>query len=136
MIVISPAAPAESIIALVKCWMKLLAEGRVEEACALLDEPNRYGITWTSGLIQETVNSIFSPESRFHETHPEGPIFTNPFELEEQLEIEVVEFDDKRGYTFDYNVPLNGEWSDLTAQFEFLKRSDGYVVVLHDLHVL
>lgn len=136
MIVISPEAPAESIVAFVKGWMKLLAEGRVEEACALLDEPNGYGITWTPRLIQETVNSTFSPESGFYETHPEGPIFTNPFELEEQLEIEVVEFDDKRGYAFDYDVPLNGEWSDLTAQFEFLRRSDGYSVVLHDLHVL
>lgn len=136
MIVISTEAPAESIVAFGKGWMKLLAEGRVEEACALLDEPNTYGILWTPRLILETVNSIFSPESRFHETHPEGPIFTNPFELEEQIGIEVVEFDDKSGYAFDYNVPLNGEWSDLTAQFEFLKRSDGYAVVLHDLHVL
>ena len=29
-------------------------------------------------------------------------------ELEEQIGIEVVELDDKSGYAFDYDVPLNG----------------------------
>ena len=116
--------------------MKLLAEGRFEEACALLDEPNAYGSTWTPRLIQETVNDTFDPESRFYKAHPEGPIFTDPSELGERIEIEVLELDDKRGYAFDYDAPLNGEWSDLTAQFEFLKRSNGYAVVLHDFHVL
>jgi hypothetical protein len=43
---------------------------------------------------------------------------------------------DGTGFQFDYDLPLNGEWSDLTAQFEFLRRSDGYAVVLHDIHVL
>lgn len=136
MIFISPQTPAESIVAFVKGWMKLLAEGRFEEACALLDEPNGYGITWTPRLIQETVNDTFNPESRFYKAHPDGPIFTDPFEIEERIEIGVVELDDKRGYSFDYDIALNGEWSDLTAQFEFLKRSNGYAVVLHDLHVL
>ncbi len=136
MIDISPQAPAQSIVLFVKGWIKLLAEGRFEEACAIVDEPNKYGITWTPGLIQETVNATFSPETRFFKSHPEGPTFTDPFELEEQREIEVVAFDDESGYAFDYDVPLNGEWSDLTAQFEFLKRPNGYAVVLHDLHML
>ena len=136
MIVVSPEAPAQSIVSFVKGWMKLLAEGRFEEACALIDEPNVHGIVWTPRLIQQTVKATFSSETRFYKSHPEGPIFTDPFALEEQREIKVVEFEDKSGYAFDYDVPLNGEWSDLTAQFEFLKRSNGYAVVLHDLHVL
>ncbi len=35
----------------------------------------------------------------------------DPFELEEQIEAVVVELDDKSGYAFDYDVPLDGEWS-------------------------
>ena len=48
----------------------------------------------------------------------------------------LVEFADGRGYSFEYDLPLSGEWSDLTAQFEFLRRPSGYAVVLHDIHVL
>lgn len=133
MIELSPESASQLIVAFVKGWIKLLAEGRFDEACARIDEPNRYGITWTPSLIQETVNTIFSPKTG---DHRKAPIFTDPFELEEQREIEVMQFDDKRGYFFDYDVPLNGEWSDLTAQFEFLQRPNGYAVVLHDLHVM
>lgn len=136
MIDLSSHDPAQSILAFVKGWMKLLAEGRFEEACSLIDEPNSYGIVWTPALIQETVNATFGPETRFYQFHPEGPIFTDPFDLEEQREVKVLELGDGSGYAFDYDVPLNGEWSDLTAQFEFLQRSNGYAVVLHDLHVM
>jgi hypothetical protein len=40
------------------------------------------------------------------------------------------------GYWLDYDVPLNGQFSDLTAQFEFEPRQEGYAAVLQDLHVL
>ena len=46
------------------------------------------------------------------------------------------ELADQSGYRLDHDVPLNGQWSDLTAQFEFLRRPGGFAVVLHDLHVL
>ena len=136
MIDISPELPEQSILAFVKEWMKLLADGRLEEACAVLDEPNCWGINWTPSLIRETISTTFSPDTAFYEPHPEGPIFTDPFQLEEQKDIEAIEFEDGSGYAFDYSVPLNGEWSDLTAQFEFLERPNGYAVVLHDLHML
>ena len=114
----------------------LLADGQVESACALIDEPNKYGIVWTPTLIEDLINSTFSPASRFYQSHPEGPIITNRFQLNEQKDIEVIELEDGSGYLFDYDLPLNGEWSDLTAQFEFHKKPNGYAVVLHDLHVL
>jgi hypothetical protein len=126
----------ESIRAFVGTWISLLADGRAEAACALIDEPNSYGIVWTPTLINEVINSTFSPETCFYESHPEGPVVTDPSQLNEQKDREVLEFQNGSGYLFDYAIPLNGEWSDLTAQFEFHKRPDGYAVVLHDLHVL
>jgi len=36
----------------------------------------------------------------------------------------------------DYDVPLNGWYSDLTAQFEFNPRADGFAATLHDFHVM
>jgi hypothetical protein len=136
MIEISAEAPEKSIVDFVKRWMKLLADNRLDDACALLDEPNYYGYMWTPELIRQTVNEIFSPDTRFYIAHPEGPVFTDPFELKEQRHLEVIELSDENGYAFDYDIPLNGEWSDLTAQFEFLKRTNAFAVVLHDFHVL
>lgn len=36
----------------------------------------------------------------------------------------------------DYDLPLNGEWSDLTAQFLVYRVDDSLALVLQDLHVL
>jgi hypothetical protein len=44
--------------------------------------------------------------------------------------------DDPRGGTVDLDLPLDGEWSDLTAQFEFAPVPGGTAVSLYDLHVL
>lgn len=136
MIEISPDAPEKSILDFVKRWMKLLADDRLNEACDLLDEPNYYGFVWTPKLIKQTVHETFSPDTLFYQHHPEGPIFTDPYELKEQQNIEILELCERSGYYFAYDVPLNGEWSDLTAEFEFLKRPKGYAVVLDDLHVM
>jgi hypothetical protein len=120
----------------VREWTKLLAQERLEEACALLDEPNCYGLVWTPERILEVVHDTFSPGTHFHHFHPEGPVFTDPDELEAQNDREVWARDDGTEYGFDYDLPLNHEWSDLTAQFEFHKRPNGFAVVLHDLHVM
>lgn len=48
----------------------------------------------------------------------------------------MVAFDDSSGYSVEYDLPLNGAYSDLTAQFEFLLSGSDYVATLHDLHVL
>lgn len=136
MIEISSEQPQNSILAFVMKWVALLADGRAEDACALLDKPNSYGIGWTPRSIEEVINTTFSADSSFYRRHPEGPIVTDPYQLTEQRDIEVIELQDGNGYLFDYDLPLNGERSDLTAQFEFHKTPNGYAVVLHDLHVL
>ena len=130
-------SPDERIVTFVKDWLKMLSEGRLEEACDLLDKPDRHGRVWTPKAIKQEVAETFSPDTRFYLFHPEGPIFTDPYELEPQTNRkEIGEFSDKNGYWFDCDMPLNHEWSDLTAQFEFYKTPDGYASVLADLHVL
>jgi len=95
------------------------------------------GKTWTPELILEMVHDTFPPESRFFRFHPEGPVFTDPYELPERPEREEVgSFLDGTGYWMDFDIPLNHEWSGLTAIFEFRKRPGGLAVILEDLHVL
>jgi len=132
-------APQEKVIKFVKDWLKLLSEDRLEEACALLEPlPATSGDkNWTPALLKRIVVETFPPTSHFSSIHPEGPIFTDPYELEPQANREVVgEFNDNGGYWFDCDMPLNHKWSDLTALFEFRKTPNGYAVILEDLHVM
>ena len=46
------------------------------------------------------------------------------------------ELDEESGYWAEHNVPLNGEFSDLTAQFRFRWVRDRLLASLHDLDVL
>ena len=128
--------PENEIRAFARGWMKLLAEQRLHDACAMIDEPNCYGISWTPDRIVTVVREAFAEGTQFRKLHPEGPEFTDPDELPEQTDREVGEFGDSGGYYFDYDLALNHERSDLTAQFEFLRRPTGYAVVLHDLDVM
>ena len=51
-------------------------------------------------------------------------------------EIELFAFNDGSGYAMDYDLTTDGEINDLTLQVEFLKKGDGYMVSLDDLHTL
>jgi hypothetical protein len=136
MIEIPAHAVKQTLVAFVRHWLRLLAAGRWEEACGMIDEPNCYAITWTPERIQQVVEDSFGPGCRFRSRHPEGIRWSDPDELGDGGHPEIYPQDDGSGYAFDHDIPLNGEWSDLTAQFEFHHRPQGYAVVLHDLHVL
>jgi hypothetical protein len=69
-------------------------------------------------------------------THSDSVRVTDPDSVGTEPHSSLVAFKDGRGYSFDHDVPLDGRWSDLTAQFEFLRRPSGYAVVLQDIHVL
>jgi len=135
MIEIPTHAVEQTLVAFVRQSLKLLAAGKWQEACGMIDEPNYYGITWTPERIQHVVEDTFGPGCRFRSRHPEGIRWSDPDELGDGGHPEIYPHDDGNGYAFDHDVPLNGEWSDLTAQFEFHRRTQGYAVVLHDLHV-
>jgi hypothetical protein len=118
-------------------WFDLLANGRLEDACARLDEPNHYGTVWTPESIVELVLDTFGPATIFGREHPEGPRFTSARTAAGRERSSFGTFADGSGCWLEYDVPLNGEYSDLTAQFEFSWRTPGTLAVrLHDLHVM
>ena len=51
-------------------------------------------------------------------------------------EIDVFTLRDGSGYCMDYDLTTDGKINDLTLQIEFLKKGDGYIVSLDDLHTL
>lgn len=57
-------------------------------------------------------------------------------EKDKKNAIDIGKFNDDSGYYLDYELSTDGEPNDLTLSCEFLKTTDGYRVVLSDLHTM
>ena len=125
MIPLSPEPSATTFTHFAYDWFRLLARGEFAKAAAALDEPTSYGESWSAESIQQALQDYSADAT-----------VTDPSLLSPDRHRSLVTFSDGRGYSFDCSVPLAGEWSDLTAQFEFLRRPSGFAVILQDLHVL
>jgi hypothetical protein len=117
-------SPAVQFRDFVRQWFTALSDGNSARALGMVDEVNTYGIRWTSESIRTTISEYGATCV----SHPDKTIGTPHYSL--------LELSDGSGFAYDHSVPLDGMWSDLTAQFEFLRRNGGYIVVLQDLHVL
>ncbi len=133
---IPTSAGPSDLIAFVHRWFGLLAVGRDDAAAAELDEPNSYGQRWTGPAIRAALEEAFPEGCRFRAEHAEGLRVTDPLGASGSAQDTVVELKDRGGYSVWCSVPLNEEWSDLSALFTFVRRDEGFAVVLDDLHVL
>ena len=127
MIPTSTAEPVVIFTRFTRDWFHLLAHGAFADAASQLDEPNCYGEKWNAEQIQSALLDY---------AYSESVRVSDPDTLAGDGRPSLVEFEDGHGYSFEHDVPLEEKWSDLTAQFEFLRRPGGYAVVLHDIHVL
>ncbi len=141
--VLPSSADDEALLTLARDWIELLAEDRFDEALAMLslpaDEEDRHGFTpdtlrqwianygswdpWRDGSVWRvtSVASATVPADR--------PIFVP--------KADVVRFaPDPRSGVIELDIPLNGTWSDLAAQFDFGPAGDGIGLVLQDILVL
>lgn len=113
----------------VRNWIRLLSMGRFEKAIGQIDAPNNYGIKWTVEAIQKVFEDYVGKEVAFS--------ITDPNKMEGDGRPNLIMFSGLHGFAFDHDLPINGKWSDLTVQFEFIRKSKGYYnVILHDIHVL
>jgi len=119
--------PEHSAWRYVELWFELLSQERWQEALAMLDLPSSYGASWSETLIRSALSQ-----------YSNGKEYTvaSPKTLTTQAHISTGAFNDGSGFWFDCDFPLNGEWSDLTAQFEFKIHENQYLVALQDIHVL
>lgn len=69
------------------------------------------------------------------ETQPVMKI-DDPTSTKNKQDIYLEAFDDGSGYFMDYDLMTDGELNDLTLQVEFIKKENGYFVVLNDLRTL
>jgi hypothetical protein len=125
-----PASTDEPVVTFTRFardWFRLLSHGAFADAASRIDELNRHGERWDAEKIQGVLRDY---------AHSDSVSVADPDTMAGEGRTSLVEFTDGRGYSFEHDVPLGGKWSDLTAQFEFLRRPSGYAVVLHDIHVL
>ncbi|WP_162055639.1 hypothetical protein [Pontibacter pamirensis] len=115
----------------VREWVKLLSENKLDEACDMLDDPEDNGrsIFWDAATMTEALLGYIGQRRM--------PSVSDPYRTD--LGKERVSFIgcDEGNYAVDYDIPIEGEWTDLTAQFTFKRHASGlYLVLLEGLSVL
>jgi len=111
----------KQLLSFCQYWLNELSDGSVIG----IDAPNCYGIKWgydqVVEVFQDYLGSNITPtvyRVNISECHP------NFYKR------------DDGGYNLEFDIPLNGEISELTAEFEFNRKNSKFEVVLHDIHVM
>jgi hypothetical protein len=115
------------LVKYVERWVGFLAKSQWTDAFALTDAPNQYGIRWSETEIRRTLTEYGCGRT---------PTVTQLNLMATPGRSSVVARADGSGYSVYYDLPLDGEWSDLTAQFDFTWNGESYQASLHDLHVM
>ncbi len=121
----------------IRQWVDALANDDYEAAYAMLqhapDEP------WTADFLRRWIANYGRHEAlkdgaTFHVTHWE----TATGRETHYQDVTRRDAPHMNGSVGDvhYDLPLNGEWSDLTAIFDILKNDGALVLQLDDVHVL
>jgi hypothetical protein len=131
MIHLSKEAANEEILAVVRTWVDLLAADRYEEAHAMLSPDDH----WTPELMRTVVRHYGFVEPRsdgrtFSVTPIAQTVGGSP-----RPQQDVERFDDGGGIIH-FDLPLNGQWSDVTAVIEIEEQRKGLALRLADIHVL
>ena len=120
----------DDILAFIRSWAESLADERCQDALGMVDARSH----WTPELLRTTIENY-----GFIEPLSDGQVFrvtpadraTGPLRPRH----EVTWFDEVRGLVH-FDLPLNGEWSDVTALFDLERTHRGIRLVLDDVHVL
>ena len=123
----------EDILHFVEAWIDELARGDYGSAFRRTEHDAYY--KWTPDLIRAVVQGYGLPEP-----HHSGMVFAvTPRESAKggppQRIVDREHVGPNVVAEVWYDLPLNGEWSDLTCTFRVEPRDDGCVVILQEVHV-
>jgi hypothetical protein len=131
------------ILAVCREWMERVAAGDVEGAIEMLHVPERYDESqrWTVGSLVRYVGNYGSwdarPDGRTWRITSPATALTPADRRDFRPTAEVVRHPtDPRSGSVDVDLPLDGEWSDLTALLKFEPVEGGIGLSLYDVHVL
>lgn len=123
----------EEVLRLVEAWIDALACGDFAGAFAMTRHDAYF--QWSPELIRDVVAGYGLPSP-----HPSGEKFmvTPRAHARGRPADRAVDRDIRPGGALAevrYSLPLNGEWSDLTATFRLERVSGGCALVLEEIHV-
>jgi hypothetical protein len=139
MVILPLDASDEAILAIVHRWVDALAARDYVGATAVLT-PAGNERDWPPSLVEEVISAyeapgglspsrVTSPTSAMQEPGGGAPRSEVTRWPERRARREVVG-------TVEYDLPLNGIWSDLTAIFWLRRLADGLALELYDIHIL
>jgi hypothetical protein len=134
MLILPKGADDEQIRQAVRGWIEVLAQDRYDEAFSMLF---RYrNDPWTPELMRNAIANYGCGQPQadgrvFRVTPPGDAIQRGSRKRYEDVEW----FEDGEGVAH-FDLPLNGEWSDVTAVLDILPMEDGLVLRLNAIEVL
>lgn len=128
-------ATDEEILDGVREWVALLAAGDFASASSFLHlDDDAFSMPWTPERLEDWIaNYGFDEPLDGGRRMRVTPIETAVGDLPPRFEV-LRDRDEPPEVEFD--LPLNGEWSDLTAIFKLAEVDGGWALTLYDLHVL
>lgn len=124
----------EDLLAATGQWAEALAAGQYDKAYEMTAHDPYY--RWTPALIRQVIEGYGLPEP-----HPRGPFqVTSPDHATGEPREYIVERYDEPSAAgaigeVRFDLPLNGEWSDLTATLAIYPVQGRLVLCLNEIHV-
>jgi hypothetical protein len=130
-------ASDSELVRFIEDWVDLLASGDFAAASRFLHPPDEAALSeeWTAENLELYIANYGSWDPlddgrRMHVTPIDGA-------SGDLVPVREVSRYDDRPPRIDFDLPLNGEWSDLTALFDLVQVDDArWAFVLYDLRVL
>jgi len=119
----------EDLVRYIRSWFDLIATGGIADACKQLDGPNRAGIVWTPQRIIDVISKALHMKG-------DSAVITTTSSCSGSPKGRVFRLLNRSGFVVEHQVPLNGQYCDVTAMFEFLWRGKALAFILDGLHVL
>lgn len=120
----------------VSSWFELIAKGKWDVAFAQIDLSPSYGDPYTPERFRDEIeNDHFCEGTIFRNEHHQI-VYSNPKDISGNGNPNIYPLEGTADYSFEYDVPLNNEFSDLTSGWEFIDAGAFYKVRLDFLHVL
>lgn len=110
-------------------WLRFLEIGDYEGALTMIPSNN---INWNPEMLESLINNYGSIEPRLGKP----TCRVTPYEhASDEERFEIIEFDNGTILAH-YDIPLDGEFSDLTGQFQIINLDGEFTLRLHDIHVM
>jgi len=132
---------SEDVLVVVREWVVLLAKEKYEEAYQMTFHADSSLENWTPELMQTLVTNYGSCEPMRNGTTYRVTALNDEIVSGRENPYREVNFFEKKNRQnlvghVDFDLPLNGEWSDVTAIFNILEIEGSWVLWLEDIHVL